>query len=381
MKPNHTENNDLLHCKNCDGYYDPSLPNCPSCGEETANNLRGSDAEKFSVTQYGGGFGAAGSTLSRVALMIIAVLLVVALAAIIMVGASAVTSMSQSKPADSSVVETDPADSSSPAPEEEAAVSTSAEAPDKSEEQPEEEKPQEEEKPTVVEPTSISLNYYDLTLVNENDHQKLVITVDPADWSGELTLTTDNKNVVTIDKDGVLSNVGSGTCNVTISCGNTSATCVVRCKSTPAQSNGGSESITIKYTGGKTEETKPEEPKKEEPKPEEPKKEEPKPEEPKKEEPKPEEPEKEEPKPEEEEPEENGGSLKLEYTDITLVPVGAAYTMKVSGGNGTYTWSSADSSIASVDSSGHITSHKAGTTTVTVTSGGASAQIIVRVRN
>lgn len=73
-------------------------------------------------------------------------------------------------------------------------------------------------------------------------------------------------------------------------------------------------------------------------------------------------------------------SITLEYYDITLVNVGDAYTFSPSGGDGSYTWKSADSSIAAVSDSGTVTAVGSGETTVTCTSGDLSVDVIVRVQ-
>lgn len=76
---------------------------------------------------------------------------------------------------------------------------------------------------------------------------------------------------------------------------------------------------------------------------------------------------------------EDSGSITLEYYDITLVNIGDSYTFSPSGGNGSYSWKSADSSVATVSDSGTVTAAGSGQTTVTCTSGDLSAEIIVRV--
>lgn len=54
--------------------------------------------------------------------------------------------------------------------------------------------------------------------------------------------------------------------------------------------------------------------------------------------------------------------------------------LTVSGGTGTYTWSSSDDGIASVDASGNVTAVSAGQATLTVTDGSAKGTCLVRVR-
>ncbi|MCD8052283.1 MAG: Ig-like domain-containing protein [Clostridiales bacterium] len=74
--------------------------------------------------------------------------------------------------------------------------------------------------------------------------------------------------------------------------------------------------------------------------------------------------------------------LYLELYDITLSSVGDNYTFSPTGGDGTYTWESADRSIAIVSpAGGTVTAVASGTTTVTCTSGdGQTAEVIVRVK-
>ncbi len=74
--------------------------------------------------------------------------------------------------------------------------------------------------------------------------------------------------------------------------------------------------------------------------------------------------------------------LYLDHYDITLVSAGDSYTFSPTGGDGTYTWESADRSIAIVSpTGGTVTAVASGTTTVTCTSGdGQTAEVIIRVK-
>ena len=54
--------------------------------------------------------------------------------------------------------------------------------------------------------------------------------------------------------------------------------------------------------------------------------------------------------------------------------------LTASGGSGTYTWSSSDDGVASVDASGNVTAISAGQATLTVTDGSATGTCLVRVR-
>ena len=65
--------------------------------------------------------------------------------------------------------------------------------------------------------------------------------------------------------------------------------------------------------------------------------------------------------------------------DFTRSISEGVYQLKVSGGNGTYTWMSEDPGIASVDSNGNVTPISAGITHILVTDGTRKAVCIIRV--
>lgn len=73
------------------------------------------------------------------------------------------------------------------------------------------------------------------------------------------------------------------------------------------------------------------------------------------------------------------GGLTLNNTDFTRSVSAGPYQLKVSGGTGTYTWVSEDSSIAEVSGDGTVTPVGSGTTHVAVTDGTKKAVCIVRV--
>ena len=73
--------------------------------------------------------------------------------------------------------------------------------------------------------------------------------------------------------------------------------------------------------------------------------------------------------------------VQLAKDDVTVSDsLGLSAKLKVSGGSGTYSWSSSNSSIVTVSPEGVITGVSSGTATVTVTDGNTSAQCIVRVK-
>lgn len=421
----------LLHCRNCDGYYDPELPNCPHCGEDTANNINDSRSSS-SVTQYGGGFGEAGSTLSRVAAGMIAGLLVVALVGGVATGARLLT-----RPGAEQASQSAPAEQSAPAQSQQGAASA-APAP--------EEKPKEAEKqePAQIPPQALRLDYSDLTLVNEGESYQFQVSVDPEDWEGQLTWTTDNQSVAVISNEGKVKSVGRGECSIILSAGDVSYRCLVRCKSGADADEGGSASVQSYYINGKlmsvdeaqkvleeerakaAEKKRKEEEKKkaaeakkkaeaeakkkaeeeakkkaeeearkkaeEEAKKKAEEKARKKAEEEARKKAEEEEKKAEEERArieaeekaaqEEEKKKKNANSITLQYYDITLVNVGDSYKFEPSGGNGkSYSWSSANDDVASVTSDGLVKATGVGQTTITCTSGDASVDVIVRVRS
>lgn len=71
----------------------------------------------------------------------------------------------------------------------------------------------------------------------------------------------------------------------------------------------------------------------------------------------------------------------LSSSDFTLNAASSLQnTLKVSGGSGEYTWSSADTSVATVSENGIVTGVGNGSTEITVTDGFTSATCIVRVK-
>ena len=431
MNHRHTEEQEerseqLLHCRNCDGYYDPRLPNCPHCGEDTANNINDS-RKSSSVTQYEGGFGEAGSVLSRVAAAMIAVLLAVGLLGGGVMGVRFITQ----RPGAKSAAET------SAGAEKSAAASVSAPV-----EKPEKKKKKNE--PDQLPPEALRLDYSDLTLVNEGESYQFQVTVEPEDWEGELTWTTDNQNVAVVTPEGKLKSVGKGECGITLSAGEVSYRCLVRCKSGAESDEGGSASVQAYYINGKLmsvdeaqkvieEERKKaaekkrkaaEKKKKEEEakkKAEEEKKRKAEEEAKKKAEEearkkaeeeaarkaeeeakkeaeaeaarKAEEKQKEQEEKarreaeekaaqEEEKKKTNSNSITLQYYDITLVNVGDSFQFEPSGGDGkSYKWSSANKDVASVSADGLVKATGVGQTTLTCKSGDSSVDVIVRVRS
>ena len=368
MKKHKRENENLIFCKNCRGYYDPSQPQCPHCGEETKANTEKRRENVMSVTQYGGGFGSENSGLTRVAMVMIILLLLILLAVVGVLGMKALHVMEQLErggAASIASVEEEQGDGSGDTSaaltqEEEAAQEAAAK-----QAAAEQTRKEAEEKATALinsKAKELSFNYTDITL-SAGEATQLVLSVQPSSWTGDLTWTTSNRYVATVDATGKVTYVGGGECQVTVACKGATAECTVYCKGDAIAQK--EEDVTASVEGSypvkednkaeqttTDEETEQKQDKKDE---------------------------------KEEEDEEKGTSehtepITLDYYDITLVDVGDPHTFQVSGGNGTYQWTSADPSVATVDANGRVVATGAGVTTITCTSGDQTQECVVRVK-
>ncbi len=72
--------------------------------------------------------------------------------------------------------------------------------------------------------------------------------------------------------------------------------------------------------------------------------------------------------------------LTVDYTDLTLVHIGDSYTFTVTGGDGTYTWSTVPNTVAKVSEDGTVTAIGPGTATLICTSGDDRISVTVRVK-
>ncbi len=78
--------------------------------------------------------------------------------------------------------------------------------------------------------TSVWLNWHTLTL-SENATATLTTTIYPSNWSGDITWTTSDATVATVDASGNVVWVGAGSCTITVIAGEQSDVCIVTCKS------------------------------------------------------------------------------------------------------------------------------------------------------
>ena len=180
--------------------------------------------------------------------------------------------------------------------------------------------------PQTVAPDSVSLDQTSATL-NSGETVTLTATVAPSGWVGQVIWTTSDGNVATVDSAGLVSYVNAGTCTITASAGGITASCEITCNAADATQDPGTDAGTT-------------------------------------------------------------GTSSIVVTafgntmdgDFTL-NLGDTVPFRATGGDGAnYTWTIEDPSIASVDpTTGSCTALADGKTTMTVTSGGESTTVTIRV--
>lgn len=170
--------------------------------------------------------------------------------------------------------------------------------------------------------TGITLNREDFTMSGAGETWNLQPQVTPSGAKGTITWTSSNENVAKVE-NGVVTAVGGGNCTITATSGTATASCIVRVKGAAATT--GSTTTTTPSTGGALTLNHP-----------------------------------------------NGFTISKQYPDPVTIKV-------LSGGNGTVSWSSSNTGVATVDANGKVTAVKNGTCTITATSGGKSASCTVIV--
>ncbi|MCD8188765.1 MAG: Ig-like domain-containing protein [Clostridiales bacterium] len=84
--------------------------------------------------------------------------------------------------------------------------------------------------------TSIWLSQHTLGL-EEDEDATLTVTIYPSNWSGEITWTTSNASVATVDSSGKVTWVRAGSCTITVTAGEQSDSCAVTCGAASASTS------------------------------------------------------------------------------------------------------------------------------------------------
>lgn len=172
-----------------------------------------------------------------------------------------------------------------------------------------------------VAPDGVSLDQAEMTLT-AGTTGTLIAAIDPVNWIGQVIWSTSDANVATVDQSGVVSYVGEGTCTITASAAGVTASCTVTCAAASAPAEPSQSSIVVTAYGNTMD---------------------------------------------------GDFTLKIKDGDVPF---------KATGGDGAnYTWSIEDPSIAIVDpTTGVVTPLAEGKTTMSVTSGGETTTVTIRVK-
>ncbi len=166
---------------------------------------------------------------------------------------------------------------------------------------------------------SVTISQTELAL-DEGGVAALTVTVDPEDWTGTVSWASDNTEVATVDESGNVTYVAEGTCTISATVGGQTATCVVTCNSAVTPEPIAVDEIVVTAFGN---------------------------------------------------------TMDGDFT----IGLGESIPFKATGGDGTnYVWSIEDGGIATVDASGTCVGVAVGKTSMTVTSGGVSTTVTIRVK-
>jgi len=183
--------------------------------------------------------------------------------------------------------------------------------------------PSVEPTPDASVPTDFTLNSTDFTFFNPGETFTMRVTFTPSGSEAKVVWSTSDPKVATISENGKVVGVGKGTCRVKATVeGVGEKTCIVRCR--------------FKDSADET------------------------------------------PKPTSTPNNTSSSDIKINKTDFTLFRVGETARLQISGTTSTVTWSSNDTNVATVDSSGLVTAVGKGACTVTASVDGQTFKCIVR---
>lgn len=315
-----TRNKDeLVQCKYCGEMYSTTYKHCPFCNEDGTGKWDDPDSEDDVRPAGGkrllGGRGPGGGwSLGSIVGGIVSLILIIAAICIV---------VSIVKPllggGDPKSTPTPSAPSASQPVESQPAESDPAE----SVEPTPTVEPSAEPTPDASVPTDFTLNSTDFTFFSAGESFNMKVTFTPSGAQAPVVWSSSNNSVATISETGRVVAVGKGTCTVKATVeGVGEKTCIVRCNfkdttaSTPASTS--------------TPDTT------------------------------------------------SSSEIKISSTDFTLFSPGETATLRISGTTEAVTWSSSNTDIATVDTSGKVTAVGKGTCTVTATVDGQTFKCIVR---
>ncbi len=307
--------NEVVRCNNCGEDYSVTYKRCPFCDESAARNARTGSGKRLRNTR-GGGYGGGWSPL-RVVTTLLSVALIVSAAYIVITILGPLIALGGQSPPGEDITPALPSGAEIPLPPDESEPPVSSESPPPPASSPPSAPPTQ---PAVRQAERFTLDSSDFTLTRSGETYRFKVSFDPAGTSGEVSWASSSPQIVSVSSDGVVTGLARGNSTITATLeGGYTQTCIVRCGWSESASSGGESSASAP-----------------------------------------------------------AGEISLSHTDVTLRREGEAFTLRVGGTDSTPNWSSSNSSVASVSSTGKVTAVGAGSATVTATVGGQTLKCIVR---
>lgn len=337
--------NELIKCEYCGEMYSVTYKHCPFCNEDGTGTWDEPDTgDGYEETPHrGGGKRLAGGgsrpSVRSIIFGVLSLALIVAAAGIIfsiihstLGSRRGQTAEASNPPAQVSSAPSDSPVTGSPAPVESAAPVENSEPVTGSA------APVESQTPSVVtpsveviKPTAFTLNREDFTFDAPGQTFDMKVKFTPADATAEVQWKSSDPNVASITWDGKVIAVSKGTVTLTATVeGVGEKTCICRCNFTSSSSGGGT--TTVVTTPAPAVSSAPS----------------------------------------------SGSNLSLNREDFTLSHAGETFRMVVSGTSSAVTWSSTDTSVATIGSDGIVTAVGGGTCRVKATVDGQTLTCIVR---
>lgn len=186
--------------------------------------------------------------------------------------------------------------------------------------------------------TGLTLNYEEFSISDRYPNPvRITASLTPAGTTASVAWSSSDESVATVDQNGVVTAVGKGKCTITASIpSGAKAVCLVRSSISGSSSSAPSAQPSVSPSPSPSVAPS-------------------------------------------ETPSASSASLTLSREDFTLSAEYPTYTIKVTGGSGSVTWTSSNASVATVDANGKVTRVGSGRCTVTVTdANGSTAECIVR---
>lgn len=312
--------NSLVRCDHCGEYYAISNKRCPFCDEYDAYDAP--DAEetprrggKRLATNTRGGGYGGGWTTGRVILTILSLAMIVAAACIVFRVIVPLVDKGKVSETPTPPVTVSPSEVPTPTPTPENPTPTPTPSPTPS------------QIPSTQTANGFTLNKSDFTLSKAGETYRIKATFSPAGTTGFIDWASSDTDVATVDEDGVVTGVGKGNATITATmAGGVTQKCIVRCTFSSGSSS--TSTATPKPTSTPS----------------------------------------------------SSSDFELSRADFTLSREGETYRIKVSGvSEESVGWSTSNSSVATVSSSGTVTAVGEGTCTITAAADGTTRKCIVRV--